>query len=759
MKKVLFSLLLALVCLPVAIAQTKDAPVFQRIDKTICGSYTWDLTGETYSSDTAVMAIHNDTAYVLFITMAAPTYDTVDTVRLSGACSVTYRGVEFTTAGTFDATLPTRSGCDSIVRLSITLTGIDSTDQTIMACDSLLAPWGEMLYASANIVKDTVVGGCQRHDVLNLTINNSYQGAVTEVTAHCSYAWNGMTITDTALHTVTLTTAGGCDSIESLRVTSFDGNIDIYDTVASCGPYTAWTTLSTSGDYTNSVTSDGCTTTTHLNLTVNPVYTDTTGITVNDVTAGCYYVFAGQTYTDTNVVHYGTITTAAGCDSVAAIRIVAYTNIQFDTARIEYCGYRYPWGSTERYGWTKFIPNPAEPDPLNNPTLATSDDYVSADTSYTAAGCTYNRHIEIKFIHNYDDTLRRTSCESYSFVFSPYVMQNPNGSGTVIGKDTAVFTQSGVYTTDEDNNPLISRHFQTYCITHHVLNVNIIEPPVRTADTIVVNTCDKYTFKMSQRDADSATFTSDTMYTRIRQYRSTTSCYDTVIPLNITIRHSSFVDNDEAACDSYTWAVNGRTYTNSIIINDTISDTTNAVGCDSIGRLHLSIRKSPSVVVEGNWILEPGQTAVLNAVCTMPGVTYDWYKNNVLQSEHGASLTIEPNGLENIDVRLETSKVYTDITCVTKSWITVTTNVGIDDVDALQVNIYPNPTSRILNLESAEGIGEVVIYNMIGQQVLRQQGNGERMQLDLGALAGGNYTLTIIAANGIQTTRKINVTK
>jgi hypothetical protein len=85
--------------------------------------------------------------------------------------------------------------------------------------------------------------------------------------------------------------------------------------------------------------------------------------------------------------------------------------------------------------------------------------------------------------------------------------------------------------------------------------------------------------------------------------------------------------------------------------------------------------------------------------------------------------------------------------------------VGIDDVEGLNVNLYPNPTSRYLNVESAEGISEVVVYNVIGQQVIRREVNANATQLDLGALVAGNYTLQIRSANGEQTTRKFIVNK
>ena len=110
----------------------------------------------------------------------------------------------------------------------------------------------------------------------------------------------------------------------------------------------------------------------------------------------------------------------------------------------------------------------------------------------------------------------------------------------------------------------------------------------------------------------------------------------------------------------------------------------------------------------------------------------------------------------NIDVHLVTTS---NKNCVANNWVTITSNVGIDEVENLKANIYPNPTARILNIESAEAIREVVIFNMIGQQVLSTNGNSNEMHLDLGNLANGQYTLRITSVNGDQITRKISVSK
>jgi membrane carboxypeptidase/penicillin-binding protein PbpC len=110
----------------------------------------------------------------------------------------------------------------------------------------------------------------------------------------------------------------------------------------------------------------------------------------------------------------------------------------------------------------------------------------------------------------------------------------------------------------------------------------------------------------------------------------------------------------------------------------------------------------------------------------------------------------------NKTVRLETTSQYN---CTGTSWVTVTYNVGIDDVDALKVSVYPNPASRYLNLESAEGISNVTVYNALGQQVIARSVNAENVQLDLSSLAIGNYTLRIVSLNGKESTRKFIVNK
>lgn len=697
MKKVLFSLLMAFVCLPMAFGQSKDAPNVQTTDTVVCGSLNW-IDGNTYATDTVVMYVSGSDAYILRLTID---------------------------------------------------TGSVTIDTTVVACGSFMSPWNELLTESGVYMKDTVINGCEHHDTVTLTIHDTYTAETEYVTAGCSYQWGDMVITDSEMHTRTLHTTEGCDSVLSIQVTSFSHQNIVNDTVAVCGQFVAsWgTTYNNSGDYTVSVTdtATNCETVTNLNLTVNPIYTDTV---VRDVEGGCDYVWQGQTYTDTNVVHTAVVQTAAGCDSLIAIRITRYTNHNYDTAVVESCGKRYPVSSTATwYGMVFQNQGDTNLTPINR--------VVTADTAITANGCTVHHHLQLTFVHEYD-TANISGCQEATYTFDAR-------NGTAGLRERAYFTVSGEYDTDTNGVPLYTKHWSTSCIRHHHVNVNVIAPEQRLRpDTMVVDRCDKYFFKY--RNVSFDTIYADTAFTFIYPFHDLNNelCHDSIIEVDITIRYSSHRDTVVVACDTFTWNFNGKLYTGSGTYNQKIADTTNSQGCDSIGQLKLTINRTPVVSIEGNWMLMPGdETANLSANCTESNVNFKWYTGtSTTPASTTATLSVTPQNGENVDVHLVTTKSYSGgHSCVANNWVTVTCNVGIDEVEAMQVSVYPNPASRVLNIQSVDGVSEVVIYNTLGQQLLRQNGNGERMQLDLGSLAAGSYTLRITAANGEQVTRKINVAK
>lgn len=78
-----------------------------------------------------------------------------------------------------------------------------------------------------------------------------------------------------------------------------------------------------------------------------------------------------------------------------------------------------------------------------------------------------------------------------------------------------------------------------------------------------------------------------------------------------------------------------------------------------------------------------------------------------------------------------------------------TGNVGIDGVANANLNIYPNPTTNLLNIECNQTIDQVLVYDVTGRQVMVLNGNVNQIATE--SLSNGIYTVRVITENGITT--------
>mgnify|MGYP007000339611 len=80
---------------------------------------------------------------------------------------------------------------------------------------------------------------------------------------------------------------------------------------------------------------------------------------------------------------------------------------------------------------------------------------------------------------------------------------------------------------------------------------------------------------------------------------------DSIVTLNLTINQSTSGTDLLSACDSITW-IDGITYSAN---NNTATHTlTNAVGCDSVVTLDLTIHTSPTVSLGNDTTICTGNT-------------------------------------------------------------------------------------------------------------------------------------------------------
>jgi len=68
-------------------------------------------------------------------------------------------------------------------------------------------------------------------------------------------------------------------------------------------------------------------------------------------------------------------------------------------------------------------------------------------------------------------------------------------------------------------------------------------------------------------------------------------------------------------------------------------------------------------------------------------------------------------------------------------------------INYLDLNIYPNPTSKILHIDTKEIIDEISIYNLFGQEVYYKKGNIKL--INVAYLATGTYFVEIISNSSI----------
>ena len=180
-----------------------------------------------------------------------------------------------------------------------------------------------------------------------------------------------------------------------------------------------------------------------------------------------------------------------------------------------------------------------------------------------------------------------------------------------------IYTTSGQYSDTIQN--------AVGCDSIVVLNLSIL--PIYS-DTTLVTTCDSYFWSQTGQNYFSSGYYSDSLLT--------ISGCDSIVTLNLTITHPSASSETQTACGSFTWSVNGQVYTTSGQYVDTIP---NAVGCDSIITLDLTIIPDLPLVIENTFSMPSDANACVGKVA----VTVSGNAAFELDIDNG-SQTITSNG-------------------------------------------------------------------------------------------------------------------
>ncbi len=176
-----------------------------------------------------------DSTFVLTLNVNKKSYETINHTATD---SYTWFGRELTASGRYTETLTNSVGCDSVITLNLT---IEKTPEPCTAkystlnieiCQGTSYEFNGQNLTQADTYQATLTtaNGCDSVVTLNLAVIPSSSSSVSH-TAIGYYTWNGKLYTQSGTYTTTLTNHLGCDSIVTLHLT-----VLTQDTVKPCEP-------------------------------------------------------------------------------------------------------------------------------------------------------------------------------------------------------------------------------------------------------------------------------------------------------------------------------------------------------------------------------------------------------------------------------------------------------------------------------------------------------------------------------------------
>ncbi len=193
----------------------------------ICSSslpYFWN--GKTYNAAGSynvklINAAGCDSITTLVLKIKSPTVSTTNMTVCSTSLPFIWNGKTYTVAGSYSVKLVNAAGCDSIATLVLKINNPTvSTTNMIVCSSSLPYRWNGKAYAEEGSFNTTLnsVSGCDSIATLVLKIMRPTVSTtnITICSSSLPYSWNGKTLTAAGTYSARLNNSVGCDSIATL---------------------------------------------------------------------------------------------------------------------------------------------------------------------------------------------------------------------------------------------------------------------------------------------------------------------------------------------------------------------------------------------------------------------------------------------------------------------------------------------------------------------------------------------------------------
>lgn len=508
----------------------------------------------------------------------------------------TFNGLTLTTPGSYVFTLTNSKGCDSIARLLLLVTTLQTS--TVTGCSNVI--YNGNLYASSTIVYDTIksiVTNCdsiikQTNIVVNPVKTTSLTACANEGDV---YSFNGQPVTTTGLYTTVLTTSLGCDSIVKLYLVF---KKIITQTISGCDSVVhngiAYYTPTTLKDTLRSVVGNCDSIVTITNLTINPVKHTST---FSCLGLGQVYNFNGQLFSVSG--NYTTTYPTNKCDSIVHLHLVIATR-QIQT--IQGCGMVV-------YNGTSYTFSTILRDTVRSTATACDSIYklvtiiinplpFSSKTVCIKEGDTYNFNGQLLTATGNYSTAYSVAGQCDSTVYL-YLLVSRQQVQTLAG--CVAFSFNGVSYTSSTTITDTVRSVISLCDSIYQTTHIIIRPKPITNVTACIAQGQTYNFNGQLLITTGA-------YTTV--YAQPGSCDSTV---NLYLVVSKKQLQNIVGCDSVFY--NGTVYTSSMVVSDTVRS--NITSCDSIiHTVTIHVNKKPFIQVSSNTTICKGDSIRLWASST-----------------------------------------------------------------------------------------------------------------------------------------------
>ncbi|WP_343636262.1 LamG-like jellyroll fold domain-containing protein [Fluviicola sp.] len=211
----------SLVTLQLNVRTVNMPPVIQAS----CASYFWPQTGQTYFTsgiyrDTLTSSYGCDSILTLDLTIGQHSAASVQ-MDACGSYTWSLTGETYTASGLYYDTIPNASGCDSVITLDLTILEPTTSTWPVTSCSSYEWPQNGETYTASGLYYDTIsnAAGCDSIITLDLTILEPTT-AIIYASSCGPYYWSqtGLTYSFSGSYQDTIPNAAGCDSVVTLSL-------------------------------------------------------------------------------------------------------------------------------------------------------------------------------------------------------------------------------------------------------------------------------------------------------------------------------------------------------------------------------------------------------------------------------------------------------------------------------------------------------------------------------------------------------------